>query len=55
MINIERLDAKNLGMLLQFYILTAIIGSLYLDQNPFDQPGVEDYKKLVNQELENNK
>ena len=50
-IYIEALDEKNIGEMIHFFILSAIIGGLLLEINPFDQPGVEEYKKLINEEL----
>jgi Glucose-6-phosphate isomerase len=50
---ISKLDEENLGELIQFFQLNAIIGALLLEVNPFDQPGVEEYKKLINKELNN--
>lgn len=52
--NIIMLDEKSehtLGELLHFFILASIIGALLMEVNPFDQPGVEEYKKLINDEL----
>ena len=48
------IDEKNefaIGELIHFFILAAISGALILEVNPFDQPGVEDYKKLIHDEL----
>ncbi len=53
--NIITIDEKNegtIGELIHFFILAAIVGALLLDMNPFDQPGVEEYKKLINEELD---
>ncbi len=52
--NIITIDEKNettMGELIHFFILSSIIGALLMEINPFDQPGVEDYKKLINEEL----
>ena len=44
-ISIEKLDEENLGGLIYFFeLVTAMSGSL-LGVNPFNQPGVEEYKK----------
>lgn len=32
---------------MHFFLLSAIVGALIMDVNPFDQPGVEKYKELV--------
>lgn len=53
--NIITIDEKNefaIGELIHFFILAAIVGALLIDVNPFDQPGVQEYKKLINEELE---
>jgi glucose-6-phosphate isomerase len=53
--NIITIDEKNettIGELIHFFILSAIIGALLIDENPFDQPGVQEYKRLISEELE---
>lgn len=52
-INIEHLDEYNLGELVRFFITAAIAGAIILEVNPFDQPGVEKYKVLVTEALNN--
>ncbi|MGM9674206.1 MAG: glucose-6-phosphate isomerase [Bacteroidaceae bacterium] len=42
---IERLDAYNLGQLIYFFEKACGISGLILGVNPFNQPGVEAYKK----------
>ena len=44
-IAIEKLDEFNLGSLFYFFEFACGISAYMLDINPFDQPGVEDYKK----------
>ena len=44
-ISIERIDEENLGALLYFFEYSCAISGKMLDVNPFDQPGVEDYKR----------
>lgn len=51
-ISLEELSPTEIGKLIYFYEMAAAIGGYLLDINPFDQPGVEDYKKLVNEELD---
>jgi len=51
LIEIDEITAFTIGQLILFFELTAAIGGYLLDVNPFDQPGVEEYKKLVNNEL----
>ena len=48
-IMIDKLDEINLGMLI--YYFAAATGAYLLDVNPFDQPGVSAYKKLIEKEL----
>ncbi|MDD2435005.1 MAG: glucose-6-phosphate isomerase [Bacilli bacterium] len=51
-ITLDRLTAYNLGQLIYFFEIAAATGAYLLEVNPFDQPGVSDYKKLVARELE---
>jgi glucose-6-phosphate isomerase len=44
-ISIERIDEYNLGQLMYFFELACAISGYLLGVNPFDQPGVESYKK----------
>ncbi len=53
-IEIKKLDAYNLAKLMQWFIYASIIGALIDGVNPFDQPGVEEYKKMVTSKLESN-
>ncbi|MDY0279244.1 MAG: glucose-6-phosphate isomerase [Salinivirgaceae bacterium] len=43
-LSIEKIDAFNIGKLIYFFELACGISGYILDVNPFDQPGVEDYK-----------
>lgn len=52
-INIEYLDEYNLGELVRFFITAAITGAILIEVNPFTQPGVEKYKELINEALNN--
>ena len=52
--NIITIDEKSeytLGEIIHFFILSSIIGGILQGVNPFDQPGVEEYKKLIYNEL----
>lgn len=42
---IEKVDAEHLGELLYFFMVSCALSSYLLKINPFDQPGVEIYKK----------
>lgn len=44
-ISVEKLDEFNLGSLFYFFEFACGISAYMLDINPFDQQGVEDYKK----------
>ena len=46
-ITMERLDEKNLGALLYFFEYSCAVSAYMLGVNPFDQPGVEEYKKKM--------
>lgn len=45
LLNIEKLDEENLGHLIYFFELACAMSGKILGVNPFDQPGVEAYKK----------
>ena len=45
LIGMERIDEYNLGQLMYFFELACAISGYILGVNPFDQPGVESYKK----------
>lgn len=44
-ISIDKLDAKNLGLMLYFFEVACGVSGYILGVNPFDQPGVELYKR----------
>ena len=44
-INLEELNANNLGKLIYFFELACGMSGRLLKVNPFNQPGVEEYKK----------
>ncbi len=46
-VSIERLDARHIGEFIYFYELVTGIYCYCLDVNPFNQPGVEAYKKAM--------
>ena len=48
---LEKLTEQNLGELMQFFMFATIIGGYLLDINPFEQPGVQEYKKLITEGL----
>ena len=51
-IEMERLDEKNLGKLIYFFELACAMSGKLLGVNPFNQPGVEKYKKNMFRLLE---
>lgn len=44
-ISVPRLDTYNLGKLIYFFEMSCAISAYMLNVNPFNQPGVENYKK----------
>ena len=44
-INIEKLDEENMGELIYFFEKSCAMSGMLLGVNPFNQPGVEEYKK----------
>ncbi|MBN2260483.1 MAG: glucose-6-phosphate isomerase [Clostridiales bacterium] len=44
-LNIDSLDTIHIGKLLYFFMKTCAMSGYLLEVNPFDQPGVESYKK----------
>ncbi len=52
MIEIERLDEENIGELIYFFEKACAISGTLLGVNPFNQPGVEEYKKNMFRLLE---
>ncbi len=44
-ISIPELNERNLGALIYFFEYACALSGLLLEVNPFDQPGVEEYKK----------
>ena len=54
-IKMEKLDEKNLGQLLQFWMLEVYFLGKILGVNPFDQPGVERGKILTKKILKKDK
>lgn len=47
MIIMDKLNEKNLGSLCYFFMMSAAIGAYLLGVDPFNQPGVEVYKKGI--------
>ncbi|MDD2377899.1 MAG: glucose-6-phosphate isomerase [Bacilli bacterium] len=53
-VSMDTLTPFNMGLLIYFFEIAAAAGAYLLDVNPFDQPGVNEYKKLVTKELDIN-
>lgn len=49
---IDKIDELNVGELIYFFEVAAAVGGYLLDVNPFDQPGVSEYKQLLHSALE---
>ena len=52
MIEMNKLDEKNLGELIYFFEKACAMSGMILGVNPFNQPGVEKYKKNMFKLLE---
>ena len=50
-IELEKVGEFNIGEVMYFFMLSAAFSSLLFDVNPFDQPGVEVYKREVKNNL----
>lgn len=48
---LEKMDPAHLGALLYFFCLMIAYEGFLENVNAFDQPGVEDYKKILHSEL----
>ena len=44
-ISVEKMDAYHLGALFYFFMRACAMSAYMMDINPFNQPGVEIYKK----------
>lgn len=52
LISIEKLDEETIGHLVYFFEKACAISGMILGVNPFNQPGVEEYKKNMFKLLE---
>ena len=48
---LDKLNEENVGALIYFFEVAAAVGGFLLDVNPFDQPGVSEYKSLLSSAL----
>lgn len=53
-LELSKLDAYHVGYLMMFFMKACVISASYLEVNPFDQPGVEAYKKKMVELLRKN-
>ena len=51
-IEIEKLTEFHIGMLMYFFFLATAYEGAMADINTYDQPGVEDYKKILRKYLQ---
>ena len=52
MISLERLDEENMGEMIYFFEKACAMSGTLLGVNPFNQPGVEEYKRNMFRLLE---
>ncbi len=52
LVKIKKLDEKNIGELIYFFEKACAMSGMLLEVNPFNQPGVEEYKKNMFKLLE---
>lgn len=50
-INIDKLTEKNIGELIYFFLVSAAIGGYLMGVNPYNQPGVNEYKRLIKESI----
>ena len=50
-ISIRKVTPFHIGALMYFFFLTVAYEGAMADVNPFDQPGVEKYKKILHNDL----
>ena len=50
-INIDKINEENIGELLYFFMVAAAIGGYLIGVNPYNQPGVNNYKKVIKESL----
>ena len=50
-INMDRLNEKNIGSLIYFFMVSCAIGGYLMGINPYNQPGVNEYKRLIRESI----
>ena len=51
LINMDRLTEENIGELIYFFLASAAIGGYLMGVNPYNQPGVNEYKRLIKESI----
>jgi len=51
-LTVDRLDEYHYGQLFYFFMFSCYLSGSFMKVNPFDQPGVENYKRYMFQELQ---
>ncbi len=51
-IEIDKLNPKNIGYLIFFFEMSAMLGSYLLNVNYYDQPGVNEYKEIMHKKID---
>ena len=46
-INMDKLNEKNIGETVYFFMVSCVIGGYLMGINPYNQPGVNEYKRLI--------
>ena len=50
-ITMDKITEENLGYLIFFFEMSAMLGSYLLDINYYDQPGVNGYKDILHEKI----
>lgn len=50
-VNIDKLNEKNIGELIYFFMVSCAIGGYLMGINPYNQPGVNEYKRLIRESI----
>ena len=50
-INMDKLNEKNIGETVYFFMVSCVIGGYLMGINPYNQPGVNEYKRLIRENI----
>lgn len=50
-INLDKLSCENIGELVFFFLTSAAIGGYLMGVNPYNQPGVNEYKRILKESI----